>query len=236
MRFCNCNHRDAYAHLRICPICGLPKKPDGSKQTFKDPFTGQLFPDDAGPPPALHNGAGEGHGRIITGRVTHDFASSLRFSQDSANEPFWLKVYEQAFPNLHSTVYVRGDGWAQRGGIDRVLTLKSGKTLNVDEKIRKKVYKDILLERWSDMERSGAGWMQKDLACDFIAYAFKPNQTCYLLPFQTLRAAWLKYGRDWIETYTRIHAKNRGYVSEGIAIPINVLMEALQDVMVVKWR
>lgn len=157
-------------------------------------------------------------------------------SRDAADAPFWLDVYRQAFPGLQAAVNVRDDGWAQRGGIDRVLTLKSGKTLNVDEKVRAKDYPDILLERWSDRDRRKPGWMQKDLACDFIAYAFVPSRRCYLLPFQTLRSAWLKNGREWIEKYQHVPAQNRTYVTESIAVPIDVLMAALQDAMVVSWE
>ena len=62
---------------------------------------------------------------------------------------WWTDVYRGAFPDLLSMTNVRKDGWAQRGGIDRVLTLSSGKTITVDEKVREKVWPDILLERWS---------------------------------------------------------------------------------------
>ncbi len=171
-----------------------------------------------------------------SGSVIHDFDESLRLSHEAADAPFWLDVYRQAFPGLQAAVNVRDDGWAQRGGIDRVLTLKSGKTLNVDEKVRAKDYPDILLERWSDRARRKPGWMQKDLACDFIAYAFLPSQRCYLLPFPTLRRAWLKNGREWIEKYPHVPAQNRTYVTESIAVPIDVLMAALQDAMVVSWE
>jgi hypothetical protein len=35
---------------------------------------------------------------------------------------------------------------------------------------------DFLLEYWSDYERRSPGWIEKDLACDFIAYAFVPSR------------------------------------------------------------
>lgn len=50
-------------------------------------------------------------------------------------------------------VSVRDDGWAQRGGIDRVITLACGRTIKIDEKVRKEDWPDILLERWSDEQR-----------------------------------------------------------------------------------
>jgi len=60
-------------------------------------------------------------------QTVHDFNESLAFSQSCADAPWWIDVYRTAFPGLVSAVSVRKDGWAQRGGIDRVLTLKSGK-------------------------------------------------------------------------------------------------------------
>jgi hypothetical protein len=91
----------------------------------------------------------------------HDFQTSRRISERYADSPFWLDVYRAAFPSLQSAVSVRDDGWAQRGGIDRVLTLACGRTVTVDEKVRDSDYGDILLEFWSNKERKIPGWVAK---------------------------------------------------------------------------
>ncbi len=166
----------------------------------------------------------------------HNFSNSLAKSHAHADASWWLDVYRAAFPDLASAVCVRNDGWAQRGGIDRVLTLKSGKTLSVDEKVRDKVYPDICLEYWSDRDCKTPGWVAKDLATDFIAYAFVPSRMCYLLPFQTLRLAWRANHREWIKKHPKIVAKNEGWVTVSVGVPIPVLMEALSNAMVVMWR
>lgn len=75
-----------------------------------------------------------------------------------------MDLYRQAFPTLVSAVSVRDDGWAQRGGIDRVLTLACGRTYTVDEKVRTNDWPDILLEEWSDEARRSPGWVLKPLA------------------------------------------------------------------------
>ena len=165
----------------------------------------------------------------------HDFQESLARSRSYVDAPWWLEVYRSAFPGLQGFVNVREDGWAQRAGIDRVLTLRSGKTINVDEKVRERDWPDILLERWSDRARKRPGWIQQDLACDFIAYAFAPSRTCYLLPFLSLRRAWKIHGRDWIEQFPAIEARNNGYVTESVPVPIAVLLPALTDAMRVIW-
>ena len=166
----------------------------------------------------------------------HDFQKSLQLSHEYSNAPWWMDVYRKAFPDLQSAVYISNDGWAQRGGIDRVLTLASGKTLLVDDKVRAEDWPDILLEYWSDEKRKIKGWVAKDLACDFIAYAFIPSQTCYMLPFQTLRSAWRKNCKKWVRSYKRIEAQNKGYVTVSVAVPTKVLLESLSDSMVINWR
>lgn len=173
----------------------------------------------------------------------HNFHQSLAVSHQHADAPWWQRVYAAAFPGFGSMLCVRNDGWAQRGGVDRVITLKSGRTVTVDEKVRTKDWGDILLERWSDKKRRIPGWVQKDLACDYIAYAFIPSQRCYMLPFLQLRKAWTERGREWIARaeeqsdyeYTLVEADNGSYVTESIAVPIPKLMDAISDAMVILW-
>lgn len=168
--------------------------------------------------------------------TVHDFRESLAKSHAQADAPWWFEVYRKAFPDLESFVCVRQDGWAQRGGIDRVLTLSSGKTLSIDEKVRYKDRDDIALEYWSDKARKIPGWVAKDLACDFIAYAFVPSGRCYLLPFQTLRRAWRENHKSWVKEHYQVVAENPGYKTISVAVPIPVLMKALGDAMLVRFN
>ncbi len=168
--------------------------------------------------------------------MRHNFANSLALSNQYAEAHWWRAVYVEAFPDLESMVSVRDDGWAQRGGIDRVLTLGCGKTLTVDEKVRSKDRNDILLEYWSDEARKSKGWIEKALACDFIAYAFIPSQRCYLLPFQTLRRAWQSNAHIWVEQHEEVRAENEGYTTVGVAVPIPILMDSLNNAMLVTWQ
>jgi hypothetical protein len=166
----------------------------------------------------------------------HDFGQSLKLSQSYANAPWWEPVYREAFPGFVSMHYVAKDGWAQRGGIDRNIQLDCGKNVTVDEKVRAEDWNDILLERWSDEEKRIAGWIQKALACDYIAYAFIPSGRCYLFPFLQLRRAWLLNGRIWIEQYPAVRARNNGYTTLSHPIPIDVLLRAVIDASLVTWR
>jgi hypothetical protein len=170
----------------------------------------------------------------------HSFKESLARSRAYEDAPWWFDVYRRAFPGLRSAVSVRADGWAQRGGIDRVITLACGRTIKVDEKIREKVWPDILLERWSDFAARSPGWIQKPLACDFIAYAFVPIATCYLLPTLTLQRAWRLHGRAWADEYGEIRAPNRegsrSWVTVSVAVPIGILLAAINDAMRICWE
>ena len=168
--------------------------------------------------------------------TVHNFARSLAASNEQADNPIWFDVYTKAFPSLESIACVRQDGWAQRGGIDRVLVLGSGKTLSIDEKVRKKDYGDILLEVYSDYERRIPGWVAKDLACDYIAYAVIPSKVCYLLPFHALRRAWQTNRREWWRNYLIPPANNGTYNTVNVAIPRPVLFNALRDAMEVSWE
>lgn len=167
--------------------------------------------------------------------AVHSFAKSLARSHAYSDAPWWEETYRRAFPGFAGMVSVRDDGWAQRGGIDRVITLKSGRVITVDEKVRDGSWGDILLERWSDEARRVPGWVQKDLACDFIAYAFAPEQTCYLIPFLPLRRAWIEHGRTWCRRHPTIRAQNAGYVTASIAVPIDELFTALVGAMSMSW-
>lgn len=167
------------------------------------------------------------------GTRVHEFATSLALSQAYSEAPWWLDMYRRAFPSLQSAVSVRNDGWAQRAGIDRVLTLSCGRTVTVDEKVRMNEWPDILLEQWSDEARRSPGWVQKPLGCDLIAYAFAQSGRCYLLPVLLLQRAWRLNGRGWISAYGQRRARNIGYVSTSVPVPLATLMQAMIEAMLV---
>jgi hypothetical protein len=175
--------------------------------------------------------------------TTHNFRDSLELSQKYAEAPWWDEVYRAAFPDLMVAQSVRDDGWAQRGGIDRLLMLSDGTVLKVDEKVREQAWPDILLEVWSNYEKRVLGWARKPLTCDFIAYAYIPTQICYLLPFQLLRRALVVKAAEWNSNahanrngFRWVDAKNCGYTTRSIAVPTKVLMDAIVGAMQVTWQ
>ena len=172
------------------------------------------------------------HSRAAGYPRQHRFEDSLALSARYGPD-WWIPIYRRAFPTLMSAVAIEQDGWAQRAGIDRLLTLACGRTYTVDEKIRTEDWPDVLLERWSDERRKAPGWVQKPLAADFIAYAHAPAATCVLLPVPALQRAWRQHGRQWIGLYGQRRAQNEGYTTVSVPVPRGVLMQAIVEAMFV---
>jgi hypothetical protein len=131
---------------------------------------------------------------------------------------------------------VRKDGWAQRAGIDRIITTASGSVYRIDEKTRRQVYNDFLLEFVSNDVKQTPGWICKELNCEFIAYAILPQKHCYLWPVVPLQRAWQQHGASWIEKYGRRHARNQGYKTINCPVPIPELMKRICEAMFFRWQ
>jgi hypothetical protein len=163
-----------------------------------------------------------------------DFDTDLQFSLANRDEPFWIAVFRKAFPNMVSSVLCENMA-QQRAGIDRIITLSSGDLVRVDQKLRRKVYSDIALEVVSvDRPVEKPGWIMKDLAIDYLAYAFLPTQRCYMYPWLLLRRAWLLCGRRWEAEYGRIPAQNPTYTTWSVPVPIEVLQDTIARAWVIQ--
>lgn len=172
--------------------------------------------------------------------TVHDFKEQLEWSEAAGYEPFWDAVYKKAFPNLVNHMMCSGDVKSQRMGIDRLILLANGKTISIDEKKRKSVYPDILLEYISVDTTGAPGWMDKDLAIDYLAYAFMPTKKCYLLPWPLLRRAWLHYGAKWIADgkskqrgFRIVPGNNHGDTTWNVAVPVSVIESALRTAAII---
>jgi hypothetical protein len=163
----------------------------------------------------------------------HDFRERLAWSEAASTEPFWDAVYRKAFPNLVNHMQASGDTHSQRLGIDRVLILANGRTLYIDEKKRSQEYGDILLEYLSNDVTRAPGWIEKDLAIDYLAYAFMQSKRCYLFPWAMLRRAWLHFGEQWRRDYRPVVAQNVGYQTWSVPVPIPVLRKAVSTASII---
>ena len=68
------------------------------------------------------------------------FSESYKFAEDGKYEMFWNDVYKAAFPNMTNHMHRKKEYCnSQIFGVDRIIYLENGKTITIDEKIRKVV-------------------------------------------------------------------------------------------------
>lgn len=173
-------------------------------------------------------------GRFGAGQRRHNFADSLAISNQFADADWWMDIYRAAFATMISAVSIRDDAWGQRAGIDRLITLRCGRVLAIDEKIRLRDWPDVLLEIWSDEERAKPGWAVKPLAADFVCYCFVPSRRGFLLPLPILQRAWRDNGEEWTRRYGVRRAQNEGYESVNVPVPLRELSRAMTMAMLVE--
>ena len=163
--------------------------------------------------------------------MSNEFNKDNRYSQGVSDETWLLDKYIKAFPTMIGSHLIKADGWAQRGGVDRIIITEGGKDIRIDEKIRREDWPDILIEIYSNSVKGTEGWIKKDQACDYIAYIFAPSQRMYLLPFHTLQRAFRDNGDAWVEAYGEKQAPNPRYITSNVAVPIEELMRAMTFAM-----
>jgi len=165
--------------------------------------------------------------------MTNDFAADLQYSLKASQADFWDRVYRKAFVDLKKTEICEEIDW-QKKGVDRFVYLTSGRIFAVDEKVRRKVYSDILLEVTSADTTGSPGWIEKDLCIDYLAYAFMPIERVYLFPWPMLRRAWLHYRDEWRCQYGTVSASNGSYNTISIPVPITTLRKAVQTATIIQ--
>lgn len=163
--------------------------------------------------------------------VMNEFNTDLKYSLDSRDLAGLDKFYFQVFPHLKSIELVENLE-EQKKGIDKKLHFECGKILLIDEKKRRKDYGDILLEEYSNFESKKVGWLSRDKYTDYIVYVIQETMTIYLLPFLLLQLAWRNNYKNWLEKYGRKFADNKYYRTSNIPIPIDILLEAIKNEIV----
>lgn len=167
--------------------------------------------------------------------VMNDFQKCYNIAEDGKCETFWNDIYLKAFPNM--TNHMRGKKEycnSQIYGVDRIIYLENGKTITIDEKVRTKVRNDILLEFISNDVKNTPGWMEKDLSIDYLAYAFLPSKRAYLFDWRMLKRAWNNYKILWKSEYFISKALNATYTTHSVCVPINVLMKACREAIIIQ--
>ncbi len=173
--------------------------------------------------------------------TVHDFNASLDVSNSGKYNELFDACYRAWFPNLEVITRHLLYGYWQTGGIDTSVILTTSQQILIDEKIRLKgpggrIYNDILLEHVSNDRKNTPGWVCKPLLADFIAYLNVPLGTCYKLPVNDLQNAWEINKNEWISRYGIKPAQNKGYRSLSTPVPVNILLDAIKDLTVLKTK
>lgn len=159
-----------------------------------------------------------------------NFETDLGYSLEKNYDEQINKYYYTLFPEL-KRIEIVTDIELQKKGIDKVLIMKSGKKILIDEKKRRKDYGDILLEEYSNEAIHQVGWLGRGHYTDYIVYIIMGTGKVYLLPFLILQRAWRRNYAIWKKLYYTARAKNEDYVTTSICIPVNILFEALKKAM-----
>lgn len=188
--------------------------------------------------------------------MKYDFAERLAFSQGKRGERD-AEILKKAIPNC---VDVRKtDEATDRKGVDYIATLEGGAEIGIDVKARDKGVskywkngkEDLVLEIWSvypdGMNEGKIGWTLSDKTnVDLILYTFdeEDSKNYYLLPYQFLRIAFVKHGREWIKRYghkqstTSTKNMNRVWYSQAVFVPadevINAMIQEMQGNFLMK--
>ena len=178
---------------------------------------------------------------ILGATKIRNFKDDLAFSELASEEPFWQAVYRKAFTDMVGNIQCKGKCQGQHLGIDRLIYLKSGKTLYIDEKKRRKVYPDFDLEYLSVDKTGAPGWIEKDLLIDYLAYAFMPLERCYLFPWHLLKRVWRNFGTQWKEKaqikrdgFSIIKSDNGDYNTYGVGVPIKILTAEIKNATIIQ--
>lgn len=174
--------------------------------------------------------------------VKHDFTQKLEFSLGE-REKFDIETLKNAIAACMSVE--KTDTTMDKQGVDYIATLKGGAKIGIDAKAREKGASkfwrrgeaELALEIWSvcPTEKPGkVGWTLSDRSnVDMILYTFDKSDwnKFYLLPFQHLRMAFNRQGRDWCGKYLRKKQHSNGWTSEAVFVPASVVIKAIADEM-----
>ena len=168
-------------------------------------------------------------------RKTHNFYDGLKYSEqfEDWKHQFYLDFFgrdAEVCPLIHS-VSVQ-----QNVGYDRVVISANGFVNCIEEKVRGCAWRnDVLLEFVHTFDShpfpfQKPGWIEKNLQCNWIFYAYPKNKIGIFLPWPQLQLVWYANKPKWIFDFPTFPAKNNGYTTDSVAVPVHVLDSALRRI------
>lgn len=143
------------------------------------------------------------------------------------------------------------DATMQRRGIDYVATLRRGAEVLIDHKARERGCSrwwtdrtpELALEVWSVVPCAGCpkgrvGWsLDEEKATDYTLHTFDDSDSpmALLVPFQLLRVAFRRNGREWLQAYRSADQwtsyGDSGWTSRCVFVPWPTVRDAMTDAM-----
>lgn len=148
-----------------------------------------------------------------------DFEKDLIYSKE---KDFLEKVdnlYRKVFPDF--VEIDRNVGLSQdKAGIDVIITLESGKQLFIDEKKRRKNYRDILLEIHHDEKENKLGYiLDPKKKTDFIVYIIEPTSEVFIFSTHLLKKVLIDNFKEWKDEFGVLRTDPQPWISTGIPVP-----------------
>lgn len=161
----------------------------------------------------------------------NDFNEDIKYSLE--HDDFWENIYKQAFPDYLSIITI-SNRVAQGMGIDKILISNKGEVIAIEEKLRREDWPDFALEYESSP--GSPGWIEKNLKCNYFAYAFEPSKTVYLFKWSELQTAWFENKEEWFKEYEIKYSNNKGYTTLSLCIPKYILLDLLPNTQMFRYK
>jgi hypothetical protein len=179
--------------------------------------------------------------------MDYGFEAKLATSRERSDFDKW--AITSLLPDCETVI--EGTEAEDKAGIDYYAILTSGRRVPIDAKSRKagsrrywKTEPELPMERYSvcpTANTSGkVGWtLDASKLTEYILFTFDPDdsRSAYLLPFQQLRSAFLRWGAAWKATYGKggdwfYESSNGGaWTSAAVFVPVSVVTEAVRGEM-----
>lgn len=114
-----------------------------------------------------------------------------------------------------SNIEVCTDKTRQKKGIDKIVSLHNWKSYNIDDKIRKVDYGDIILEEWSNVEGKKVGWaVNTELETDYICYYISTTKKAYIFSHHDLYN-YIKNNYDYVKSLRKTSTTESSMYEKG---------------------
>jgi len=143
-------------------------------------------------------------------------------------------IYQIEWPDIIRVEDIRGKD-PQYHGIDHLVHLPGNVAIPTQAKIRDTGYEDVLLEYISNDVTETPGWMEIPSLAKHFFYLIRPKKKCYRFLWADLQALWnankdewKRFGEQKINGFRRVQAKNVGYYTISVAVPIKRVLDEIE--------